>query len=232
MWGDPNFGIVLNNGGITFVLHFATLMSATDNSQNVLSQLPDAGLSAGVSLGNVNQNMGRNAGLTIAAQPSVSPGQMRRIDSNADSVAKSQSIYNAAGAVAAAAVQGQAGVPGEINNKNGQSMISFGSGSSSATAHGKELVETAYFKFKGTIWNWFSLVNNIILLIVLLELANPAGLFFNIGPDIFTHGYARADRSCSHASIAAPSSSTFGCIFCTLFPIKLLTRRWAHILAT
>jgi hypothetical protein len=89
----------------------------------------------------------------------------------------------------AAVQQAKRGAAGE-DEKHGTSMHSFGSGSSSTNTHGKELVETAYFKMKGTKWNWFSLINNIILLVVLYELAAPAGLFFNIGPDIFTHGYA------------------------------------------
>jgi hypothetical protein len=173
-------------------------MSAAQNGQNVFNQLPDAGLSAGVSTGNVNHNMGRNSGLVLQEPTAPVVQQMRRYNSNAESVDKSQSIYNAPGAVAAAG-QGQAGAGGDINNKNGQSLISFGSGSSHANQHGKELVETPYFKFKNTKWNWFSLVNNIILMIVLIELAAPAGLFFNIGPDLFIHGYAHADRSCSHA---------------------------------
>jgi hypothetical protein len=203
------------NANTLFVLYCAH-MSAAQNGQNVLSHLPDAGISAGVSNNNVKDP--------------VPPGQIRRYESRADSVSKSQSVYEVNGAIGAAT--SQANVPGEINNKNGQSLISFGSGSSNATAHGKELVETPYFKFKGTKWNWFSLINNIVLLIVLLELANPAGLFFNIGPDIFTHGYARLHRSCSHALIAAPSSFTCGCTFCTSFRIWPSTKLWETFWAT
>ncbi len=120
-----------------------------------------------------------------AGQSSFALGQMRA-SSKSQSVAGMNEIPSAGPATALKGDEKQA------------SMHSFGSGSSSTNTHGKELVETAYFKMKGTKWNWFSLANNVILLVVLLELAAPAGLFFNIGPDIFTHGYAHLHRSCSH----------------------------------
>jgi hypothetical protein len=157
-----------------------------------------------------------------AGQLSLGLGQMR-------TTSKSQSVGGMNETISAghgAAGQQAGGVDGK-----GASMHSFGSGSSSTNTHGKELVETFYFKMKGTKWNWFSLANNVILLVVLLELAAPAGLFFNIGPDIFTHGYDHADRFCS-SCVAAPSSFTSGCTFCITFRIWLSMKRWACSSAT
>jgi hypothetical protein len=77
---------------------------------------------------------------------------------------------------------------GQANQKGRmQSMHSVGSNSSAAAAHGKELVETLYYKLKGIKWNLFSIINNIVLLIILTELYTEKGLFFNIGPYLFIH---------------------------------------------
>jgi hypothetical protein len=67
------------------------------------------------------------------------------------------------------------------------SVYSYGTDSSGANGHGKELVETLYFKLKGVKWNMFSIVNNIILLVILDQLYTEKGLFFNIGPYLFIH---------------------------------------------